>query len=72
MSYGAISKPAVQALSRGAHEAGIWLNTGEGGVSPFHLEGGADLVFQVGTAKFGVRDENGHLSEEKLRAVAVP
>jgi len=70
MSYGAISKPAVQALSRGAKDAGIWLNTGEGGVSPFHLEGGADLVFQIGTAKFGVRDDKGALSDEKLRAVA--
>ncbi len=70
MSYGAISKPAVQALSRGAKEAGIWMNTGEGGVSPFHLEGGCDLVFQIGTAKFGVRDADGGLSDEKLRAVA--
>ncbi|MCP9483486.1 FMN-binding glutamate synthase family protein [Shimia sp. CNT1-13L.2] len=70
MSYGALSKPAVQALSQGAKEAGVWLNTGEGGVSPFHLEGGCDLVFQIGTAKFGVRDENGDLSDEKLRKVA--
>jgi glutamate synthase domain-containing protein 2 len=70
MSYGAISKPAVQALSRGCAQAGIWMNTGEGGVSPFHLEGGADLVYQIGTAKFGVRDAAGNLSEEKLREVA--
>lgn len=70
MSYGAISKPAVQALSRGAKEAGIWMNTGEGGLSPFHLEGGADIVFQIGTAKFGVRDADGNLSEDKLREVA--
>ncbi|GAA6165345.1 FMN-binding glutamate synthase family protein [Pelagimonas sp. KU-00592-HH] len=70
MSYGALSKPAVQALSQGAKEAGVWLNTGEGGVSPFHLEGGCDLVFQIGTAKFGVRDENGDLSDKKLRKVA--
>ncbi|MEM6308547.1 MAG: FMN-binding glutamate synthase family protein [Pseudomonadota bacterium] len=70
MSFGAISKPAVQALSRGAKAAGIWMNTGEGGLSPFHLEGGCDVVFQIGTAKFGVRDEHGNLSDEKLRAVA--
>ena len=70
MSYGAISKPAVQALSHGAKAAGIWLNTGEGGLSPFHLEGGADIVFQIGTAKFGVRDPEGNLSDERLRAVA--
>ncbi|WP_106609417.1 FMN-binding glutamate synthase family protein [Shimia abyssi] len=70
MSYGAISKPAVQALSKGAKEAGVWLNTGEGGVSPFHLEGGCDLVYQIGTAKFGVRDDDGGLSDEKLRDIA--
>ncbi|WP_299195364.1 FMN-binding glutamate synthase family protein [uncultured Litoreibacter sp.] len=70
MSYGAISKPAVLALSRGAKEAGIWMNTGEGGLSPYHLEGGADIVFQIGTAKYGVRDKDGRLDDDKLRAVA--
>jgi glutamate synthase domain-containing protein 2 len=70
MSYGAISKPAVRALSSGAQMCGCWLNTGEGGLSPFHLEGGADIVFQIGTAKYGVRDVDGHLDEEKLRAIA--
>jgi len=70
MSYGAISKPAILALSQGARLAGCWLNTGEGGLSPWHLEGGADLVFQIGTAKFGVRDAQGHLDEDKLRALA--
>ena len=70
MSYGAISKPAVLALSRGAKAANIWLNTGEGGLSPFHLEGGCDIVFQIGTAKYGVRDAEGNLSEDKLREVA--
>jgi glutamate synthase domain-containing protein 2 len=70
MSYGAISRPAVQSLSAGAKLAGCWLNTGEGGLSPFHLEGGADLVFQIGTAKYGVRDESGALSDDRLRAVA--
>ncbi len=70
MSYGAISRPAVQALSRGAARAGCWLNTGEGGLSPWHLEGGCDVVFQFGTAKYGVRDEAGRLCDEKLRAVA--
>ena len=70
MSYGAISKPAVQALSHGAKIAGCWMNTGEGGLSPYHLEGGADIVFQVGTAKYGVRNAEGHLSKEKLEEVA--
>ncbi|SLN26252.1 Glutamate synthase [NADPH] large chain [Roseovarius litorisediminis] len=70
MSYGAISKPAVEALSRGAAKAGVWLNTGEGGLSPFHLTGGCDIVYQIGTAKYGVRDEHGNLSDEKLRAMS--
>ena len=70
MSYGAISIPAVRALSKGAKMAGIWMNTGEGGLSPYHLEGGADIVFQIGTAKFGVRKPEGGFDEAKLREVA--
>jgi len=70
MSFGALSSPAVRALSKGAKLAGCWMNTGEGGLSPYHLEGGADIVFQIGTAKYGVRDEQGNLSTEKLKAVA--
>ena len=70
MSFGALSAPAVRALARGANKAGIWMNTGEGGLSPYHLEGGCDIVFQIGTAKYGVRDEQGKLSDEKLRAIA--
>ncbi|WP_102868164.1 FMN-binding glutamate synthase family protein [Pseudovibrio exalbescens] len=69
MSYGALSRPAVQALSKGAHLAGCWMNTGEGGLSPYHLEGGADIVFQIGTAKYGVRTPDGDLDEEKLRKI---
>lgn len=69
MSYGALSKPAVLALSHGSRMAGNWLNTGEGGISPWHLEGGCDLVFQIGTAKYGARDEHGELSDDKLREV---
>ncbi|UCH49752.1 MAG: FMN-binding glutamate synthase family protein [Betaproteobacteria bacterium] len=70
MSYGAISRPAVLALSKGAREAGIWLNTGEGAVSPYHLQGGADLVFQIGTAKYGVRNAGGDLDDGRLRDAA--
>lgn len=70
MSYGSLSKPAVRALSRGAAKAGIWMNTGEGGLSPMHLEGGCDLVFQIGTAKYGVRDAAGALSDDRLRKIA--
>jgi glutamate synthase domain-containing protein 2 len=70
MSYGALSQPAVRALSRGAAVAGCWLDTGEGGLSPYHLEGGCDVIMQIGTAKYGVRDEAGALSDDKLREVA--
>lgn len=70
MSYGAISRPAVQALSRGARRAGCWLTTGEGGLAPYHLEGGCDVVFQIGTAKYGVRNPDGSLSEDKLAEIA--
>ncbi|MFP4616413.1 MAG: FMN-binding glutamate synthase family protein [Thiohalorhabdus sp.] len=70
LSYGALSRPAIRALSRGAGRAGCWLNTGEGGLSPYHLEGDCDLVFQIGTAKYGVRDPEGGLDEERLREVA--
>jgi glutamate synthase domain-containing protein 2 len=70
MSFGALSGPAVLALSKGAKMVGCWMNTGEGGLSSYHLEGGADLVFQIGTAKYGVRDAQGNLSDEKLREVA--
>lgn len=70
MSYGALSRPAIRALSAGAAKAGCWLNTGEGGLSPYHLEGNCDLIFQIGTAKYGVRDVEGMLCDERLRAVA--
>jgi glutamate synthase domain-containing protein 2 len=70
MSYGALSAPAVTALSHGAKAAGVWMNTGEGGLSPHHLSGGCDIVFQIGTAKYGVRDETGNMSDDKLREIA--
>ncbi|MDO9271646.1 MAG: FMN-binding glutamate synthase family protein [Rugosibacter sp.] len=70
MSFGAISQPAVSALSHGAAKAGCWIDTGEGGLSPYHLEGGCDVIMQIGTAKYGVRDHEGKLSKEKLREIA--
>jgi len=69
MSYGSLSKPAVQALSRGAALSRCYLNTGEGGVSPYHLEGGCDVVYQLGTAKFGARNPDSTLNEDKLREI---
>jgi glutamate synthase domain-containing protein 2 len=70
MSFGALSAPAVRALSKGAAMAGCWLNTGEGGLAPHHLEGGCDVVFQIGTAKYGVRTPDGQLDETRLREIA--
>ncbi|MGI9392822.1 MAG: FMN-binding glutamate synthase family protein, partial [Parvibaculales bacterium] len=70
MSFGAISKPAILALSNGARMAGCWMNTGEGGLSTYHLEGGADIIFQIGTAKYGVRKKDGSLDDKKLKKIA--
>ena len=70
MSFGALSRPAVQALSKGAAAANCWMNTGEGGLSPYHLEGGCDVVFQIGTARYGVRDSDGNLDDDKLVKIA--
>ena len=69
MSYGSLSKPAILALSHGAQMAGCYLNTGEGGVSPFHEDGECDLVYQLGTAKFGARKDDHTLDEERLAEV---
>lgn len=70
MSFGALSAPALRALSIGAAEAGIWLNTGEGGLAPHHEVGSCDLIFQIGTAKYGVRDAKGNLSDACLMELA--
>jgi glutamate synthase domain-containing protein 2 len=70
MSYGALSSAAVTALSRGAKQAGIWMATGEGGLAPYHLDGGCDVIMQMGTAKYGVRDAAGNLSEARLKEIA--
>ncbi|MCE0723574.1 MULTISPECIES: FMN-binding glutamate synthase family protein [Legionella] len=70
MSHGSISQNAILALSHGAKKAGCWLNTGEGGLSPYHLAGGCDLIAQIGSAKYGYHDEDGNLSDEKLKEAA--
>jgi len=70
MSYGALGEHAVRALARGAKRAGIPMNTGEGGCPKYHLEEGCDLIFQLGTAKFGARREDGTFDEGKLAAIA--
>jgi glutamate synthase domain-containing protein 2 len=70
MSFGAISAPAVLALSRGAKETGCWMDTGEGGLSPHHIEGGADIIMQMGTAKYGMRNPDGTLSAQRLKELS--
>ena len=68
MSYGALGKNAITALSKGIGMAGgSWMNTGEGGVSDHHLSGGCDVVFQIGPGLFGVRDKKGNMDWELLR-----
>ena len=70
MSFGAISEPAVRALSMGAKEAGCWMDTGEGGLAPHHLAGGCDVIMQMGTAKYGMRDSKGEFSPDKVKELA--
>ena len=70
MSFGAISAPAVRSLSRGAKEAGCYMDTGEGGLSPYHIEGGCDIIMQMGTAKYGMRNHDGSFSPEKVRELS--
>lgn len=69
MSFGALSEAAVRALSVGAANADIYLNTGEGGLSPYHREGGGELIFQLGPAKYGARDADGNLDWGLLREI---
>lgn len=65
MSYGALGKNAISALSKGLGLAkGTWMNTGEGGLSDHHLSGNVDIIFQIGPGLFGVRDDDGNFSEE--------
>jgi glutamate synthase domain-containing protein 2 len=66
MSFGSLSAEAVEALNRGAAIAGCMQNTGEGGLSEYHLNGG-DLIKQIGTAYFGCRDKHGNFSLEHLK-----
>lgn len=65
MSFGSLSARAIEALNEGSKKAYAYHNTGEGGLSPYHQKG-ADVIFQVGTGYFGVRNEDGTFSMEKL------
>ncbi len=66
MSYGSLSKNAVLALNTGARMGGFAHNTGEGGLSPYHLEPGGDIIWQIGTGYFGCRDKQGNFSEDEF------
>ncbi|GLB52417.1 FMN-binding glutamate synthase family protein [Neptunitalea chrysea] len=66
MSFGSLSAKAVESLNVGAKKARAYHNTGEGGLSPYHKHG-SDIMLQIGTAYFGIRDEHGNFSMEKLK-----
>ena len=66
MSYGALSKNAISALNKAAKADNFSHNTGEGGISPYHLAGGGDLVWQIGTGYFGCRNPQGDFDAEKF------
>ncbi|MFI7360804.1 FMN-binding glutamate synthase family protein [Streptomyces sp. NPDC050149] len=68
MSFGSLSGPAITALNKGAALAGAMQNTGEGGLSPYHRNGGG-LILQIGTSYFGCRNEDGTFSLDKLKDV---
>lgn len=71
MSFGALSQNAVLALSKGAKLGDFAHNTGEGGISPYHLEGGSDLIWQVGTGYFGCRTADGNFCPDTFKKNAL-
>ncbi|MBC3086693.1 MAG: hypothetical protein DI581_02320 [Staphylococcus capitis] len=70
MSYGALGRNAITALSKGLSKAGTWMNTGEGGLSDYHLKGDGDIIFQIGPGLFGVRDKEGHFNKDMFLQLA--
>ncbi len=70
MSYGALSKTAIQSLNEGAKLGGFAHNTGEGGISQYHIKGG-DIIWQIGTGYFGCRDQQGNFSDEEFKKNAL-
>ena len=67
MSFGALSRNAIMALNGGAKTGGFAHNTGEGGLSPYHLKNEGDIIWQIGTAYFGCRDKNGKFNPELFK-----
>ncbi|MFD2174939.1 FMN-binding glutamate synthase family protein [Rhodobacter lacus] len=70
MSFGALSAHAIAALNRGAKAGGFAHDTGEGGISRYHREGGGDLIYQIASGYFGCRNDDGTFSGEKFAAQA--
>ena len=66
MSFGALSANAIEALNAGAARGGFAHDTGEGGISPYHLRGGGDLIWEVGSGYFGCRDADGRFDPAKF------
>lgn len=64
MSFGALSQHAILALNKGAKLGNFSHNTGEGGISPYHLKNGGDLVWQIGTGYFGCCNTDGHFDKK--------
>ncbi len=67
MSYGSLSKNAIRALNKGAKIGGFAHNTGEGSMSPYHLEHGGDIIWQIGTGYFGCRDDEGNFCADMFQ-----
>lgn len=71
MSYGSLSKNAVLAINGAAKLGHFAQNTGEGGISQYHLEKQGDLIYQIGTGYFGCRSKNGHFDESEFEKRAL-
>ncbi|UXE65304.1 MAG: FMN-binding glutamate synthase family protein [Chryseotalea sp. WA131a] len=71
MSFGSLSKNAILSLNAGAKIGGFAHNTGEGGLSPYHLQPGGDIIWQIGTGYFGARTEDGNFSDEAFKTNAI-
>lgn len=71
MSFGSLSAAAVRALNKGAKMGGFFHDTGEGGISSYHLEYGGDLVWEIGSGYFGCRTKDGEFNPETFEEKAV-
>lgn len=67
MSFGSLSQNAVLSMNKGVKLGGFAQNTGEGGISPYHLQHGGDLIWQIGTGYFGCRDNGGNFHSESFK-----